>query len=329
MQNTALITKLVKSKNPSIQYKTKVYLLNEDTKSKEIEDIKRKIKISEMANKLLSLRDKTGRISTNPYKKWQGPHWTLYCLAQIEYPQGDNSLLPLRDQVYEWLLSEEHLKYPRSLLIEGQENRFRRCASQEGNAIWYSIKLGIEDERTAILVDRLIKWQWPDGGWNCDKNIEARTSSFIESLIPLRALFLYGKKNNYTKAIESGNKTAEFILKRKLLKRLTNGKIIHQDFLKIHYPINFYDILFALKVMVEIGKINDIRCKDALELLLSKQLPNGGFPLEQKNCKTTNIIETRGSFVHWGNSGKRQMNEFITIDALYVLMNANMLKIVS
>ena len=71
--------------------------------------------------------------------------------------------------------------------------RVRRCASQEGNCIFYSLALGLADERTEELVARLIKWQWEDGGWNCDKRPEAAISSFNETLIPLRGLAWYAK----------------------------------------------------------------------------------------------------------------------------------------
>ena len=95
----------------------------------------------------------------------------------------------MMDQTFEEWLSEFHLRnYVR--MING---RVRRCASQEGNAIWSSLRLGFTDKRTTELVERLIKWQWPDGGWNCDKHPEAINSSFMESLIPLRALALYAK----------------------------------------------------------------------------------------------------------------------------------------
>src|SRR3989475_12467803 len=37
-------------------------------------------------------------------------------------------------------------------------------------------ELGIADGRTNALVERLLHWQWPDGGWNCDKHSSADTS---------------------------------------------------------------------------------------------------------------------------------------------------------
>jgi hypothetical protein len=320
-----VVRSLISSDNPSIVYKTRVYLMDESPHSPHIQALAEQIKLSTNARRLLSHRLPDGTIQTNPYKKWQGPHWTLFCLAQIEYPPGDESLFPLRDQVYEWMLAPEHLKFPRSLIIPGQEQRVRRCASQEGNAIWYSIKLGLLDERTPLLVDRLVKFQWPDGGWNCDKRPEARTSSFMESLIPARALSLYSREYGNTAAQAAAERTAEFLLKRKLYRRLSDGRVIKPAFTKIQYPIQFYDILYALVVMVEMGKIDDPRCESALDLLMSKRLPGSGFPLEEKNCKTTDSIITRGSFADWGPSGKRRRNEFVTVDGLYILKAAGRL----
>ena len=98
-----------------------------------------------------------------------------------------------------------------------------------------------------------------------------------------------------------------------------DGKMILPYFDKIHYPIFFYDVLFALLVMAEIGKIMDRRCIEALDMLQLKQLLDGGFPMECKNCKTSNTITTRGSFADWGESGKKKTNPFVTIYALYVL----------
>jgi hypothetical protein len=56
----------------------------------------------------LSQRDEEGRIPGGAYRKWDGAHWVLATLADIGYPPGDPSLVPLRDQVLAWLFSERH-----------------------------------------------------------------------------------------------------------------------------------------------------------------------------------------------------------------------------
>lgn len=194
--------------------------------------------------------------------------------------------------------------------------------------MWYLLILGLADERTDELAHRLIKWQWPDGGWNCDKNPEAINSSFHESLIPLLGLSLYAELTGNKEAKKTARKASEIFLKRNMFKRQKDGKIISNDFITFHYPCYWhYDMLFGLKVMAEAGFIKDKRCKEALDLLESKRLPDGGFPAEKKYFRVTGIKTTGRSLVDWGVTSKKKMNEFVTVDALYVLREARRLKL--
>jgi hypothetical protein len=120
--------------------------------------------------------------------------------------------------VYEWILPKEHQEHtearpyhhhPKALLMESIKERPRIHASMEGNTIWYLLGLGLADERTEDLVLRLLSTQWPDGGWNCDGNPRALGSSFMESLIPLRALALHAKATG----APSSEKAAERVAK--------------------------------------------------------------------------------------------------------------------
>lgn len=317
---------LLRSANPSLAYRARILLAGENPRSPALLSLRRKISDSSNALRILSHRERDGTIRGGPYRKWQGPHWTLHSLTLISYPPGDRSLIPLREQVYDWLFAPRHLKFPSSLIIPGQEDRPRRCGSQEGNAILYLMELGLEDGRTEKLVERLIDFQWPDGGWNCDRRPEARTSSFVETLIPLRALWRYGREHGHHRALAAAEKAAEFLLQRRLLFRRRDGAPVQISWggraAEIHFPIQFYDVLFALQVMAEIGKIGDRRCREALELLRSKRLPDGGFPLEAKNAVTADVITSRGSFADWGPSGKRRSNPFVSIEAIRVLDRA-------
>jgi hypothetical protein len=313
---------LYRHPDPEVRYKARSLLLGESETSSEMIALRKTIARSSRARRLLCARNADGTMPAHTYQKWQGPHWTLYSLAQIDYPPGDASLVPMREQAYDWLFEPAHLTFRRSLLIPGQEDRFRRCASQEGNAVWYSIRLGIDDGRTRELVHRLVAWQWPDGGWNCDKRPEARTSSVIESLIPLRSLALAGRHYHDEAAARAAARTAEWFLKRGLFRRVHDGQPIMKEFSFIQYPIQLYDVLFALTVMAEAGKIGDPRCHEALDLLRSKRLPDGGFPLEKANATTSESVRTRGTYADWGPSGKRTMNPLVTVAALWVLKEA-------
>ena len=108
LQYSNIINTLLNSSNPTIQYKTKKLIVDESETSSKMIALKESIKESDVAKSLLSHIDKDGTIHTHPYKKWQGPHWTLFCLAQTEYPPNDSKLIPLRNQVYNWLFKKSN-----------------------------------------------------------------------------------------------------------------------------------------------------------------------------------------------------------------------------
>jgi hypothetical protein len=325
-EDSAVIERLLSDEDPSIRWATRALVLKEP-ESRALSALRRSIADSPRAKALLSHRGADGRIGTNPYCKWQGPHWTLYFLARLHYPAGGASLVPLRDQVYDWLLEKAHLEFPRSLRIEGQEDRFRRCGTQEGNAIWYSILLGLDDERTRELAHRLVAWQWPDGGWNCDKRPEARASSTVESLVPLRALDLAAKAWGEPGLAAAAKRTAEWFLARRFHYRLRDGKAIDKAYFgpweSIAHPVALWDVLSCLGTMADIGLIGDPRCAEALELLRSKRLSGGGFPAEYRSAVTSATRTTRGTWADWGPFGRGRENPFVTVEALRVLAAAD------
>jgi hypothetical protein len=158
------------------------------------------------------------------YRKWQGPHWTLAGLAELGHPPGDASLRPVAEQVLGWLFAPRHLNPPSTLVFPGQEDRVRRCASMEGLALWYLHELGLADARADQLASRLVGWQWPDGGWNCDKNPSARTSSVQETLLPLRGLVRHVHAGRAAAGLTDAiDRAAEFLLQRRLLWRRRDG----------------------------------------------------------------------------------------------------------
>lgn len=319
-----LVDSLCAHENPVVAYRARRLLAGESGRSPGMRTLRRAIGSSEMAKRLLlALHGER----FNPYRKWQGPHWTLYSLAEIGFPPGDERLLPLRRRVLDWMFAPAFLKPPSTVFLADQPERPRRCASMEGNTIWSQLVLGIVDEDLVpLLVDRLVAFQWPDGGWNCDRRPGARTSSVQETLLPLRGLAHWSRATGDERAREAAKRTAEFLLERRLLWRKRDGALIEPDWGgpvdKVHYPIRFYDVLSALLVMAEMGLVHDTRCRDALDLLECKRLADGTFPVEWTNVKKADRIETRGTYADWGILHKKKGNPFVTVDALYVLREA-------
>ena len=254
------VQRLLESDEPSIRLRARTEILGEAADSATNRRLRAQVKGSERVRRLLSGR-RNGVIPCHPYAKWFGAHWVLSALADLRYPPGDASLVPLREQVYEWLFSKAHNEY-----VKGHEvyagphmevrGLTRAHASMEGNAVYYLHALGLADHRTAELAERLVEWQWPDGGWNCDKRPGAHTSSFTESLLPLRGLAHHSKAR--APGRDSVNRAAEYFLERKLFRRKHDGSVISKRFTLLHYPCYWhYDILFGLKVIKEAGFLAD------------------------------------------------------------------------
>lgn len=311
---TSLTEQLLTSAEPSIRLQVRSHVLGAD--EPEINDLQQQVRRSPRVASLLSERGPDGTIDTHPYAKWYGAHWVLVTLAELGYPSGDQSLIPLRDQVLDWLFSNAYLSGLGE--IRGLS---RLHGSIEGNAVWAMLMLGLADERTEQLVERLRQAQWPDGGWNCDRKASGTCSSFPESLIPLRALARHAAMCADRESAEAATAAAELFLRRRLYQRLRDGSVMHPSFVELHYPCYWhYDVLFGLLVMAESGQIDDERCGAALTLLESKRLPDGGFPAEHRYYRPTRQpVPSSRSLLDWGGVSRRRMNPWVSARAAVVL----------
>lgn len=153
----SLTDSLCAHENPVVAHRARRLLAGESEASRAMRTLRRAIGASEMATRLL--RALNGE-RFNPYRKWQGPHWTLYSLAEIGFPTGDERLLPLRQRVMDWMFAPAFLKPPSTVRFPDEPRRPRRCASMEGTTIWSQVVLGIVDaEHVPLLVDRLVASQ--------------------------------------------------------------------------------------------------------------------------------------------------------------------------
>jgi hypothetical protein len=336
--SSTVMATLLASEEPSIRWKTLVNVLGESRDSPAIKKLESEIANSPRVQTLLSSRNPQGRFTIkNPVgAKWQGAQWVLLLLADIGYPRGRKELLPLRDQAVELWLGDRYYNevevarkadaYKNRDGIPIMQGRVRVCASYQANALYFMIRLGIEDERIHDLVERLLHWQWPDGGWNCDKEPGAHVSTFVHTLPSMRALHLYSRTAAHlqaAKASQAAQRAADFFLRRKLFRRESDGGVVRAEFTKLHYPAYWhYDILFALKVFAEMDLIGDERCREAVELLRQKRLADGGWPAEAKYYRTSDRIALGNDYVDWGGTSTNRFNPWVTVDALSVLARA-------
>lgn len=322
----SIIDKLLCSEEPSVIWKVRHNVLGEDPAS--LRPLQEEIRGSPRTRTLLSACMHNSQPNFGAYQKWCGAHWVLSLLPDLGYPPGDPSLLPLREHEFAYVLGEQRLESLRRRNRHLPAERFRICASQEGNGLYALVALGLEDdERIHELAERLIQYQWPDGGWNCDIKPGAHTSSFHETITPLRGLVHYARRFKHPAAQAAVTRAAGVFLSRNLHRRLADGLPISPEFTRLHYPPYWhYDILFGLKVMAEAGLINDPRCQPALDILESHRLPDGGFPAHAAYYRVTERPISGRSPLGWGAANGKTMNEFVTADVLAVLAAAGRLQ---
>ena len=127
---------------------------------------------------------------------------------------------------------------------------------------------------THRLVQALIEWQWPDGGWNCDRHRTAHRSSFHESVTPALGLATYARQTGDAAALAAAQRTAELLFQHRLFRVHGTGKPIHPSWTKVHYPPYWhYDVLQGLRLLHAVNRLDDQRANDALDLLQSSASP--------------------------------------------------------
>ena len=319
-----VVEELLASAEPSVRWIVRTRVRGEP----DGDGLRAEIRESPRVRELLAARGPDGRVDDpkQPYSKWRGAHWILLALAELGYPPGDEDLVPLRDQVLDrWLTPAvfQDARTPTGKGILVVAGRHRRCASQQGAALLAVTRLGLADERAATLVERLRHWQWPDGGWNCDKRAEARMSSVAETLLPLRGLAAYAGATGDPTARDATRDAAEVLLDRRIGWRRSTGAPLSPRTTKLRYPLYWnYDVLGGLRGVAEAGRLGDPRCADALDFLEAKRLPDGGWAADGRYWEPAAGTKSLRDRVDWGPVRPGVRNDWITAHALTVLTAA-------
>jgi len=304
---------LLESSDPSIRYFTLTDLLGKTHRSPEVRAARDQIVKGRRVRKLLAGQKADGGFGVHPYQKWTGAHWRLVSLVELGIPAGEPRAVAAADQVLRWLTGDVHRRRIRRI-----DGLTRRCASQEGNALAVCSRLGMAgDPRVKYLAQSLLEWQWPDGGWNCDKNPHARHSSFYESLAPLWGLIEYHRASGDADAGKAAGCTAEFFVRHRLFRSDKSGEVIDAEWLQLHYPLYWhYDVLQALLILSRMGPLTDPRLNEALDAVESKRLPDGRWKPEGYYWWPPGKRASNVEVMDWGRRGP---NPMITLNALRVL----------
>jgi hypothetical protein len=132
------------------------------------------------------------------------------------------------------------------------------------------------------VVDRLLGEQMSDGGWNCEQENGSTRGSFHSTIDVLDGLLEHELVTGGPPAVTAARlRGQEYLLERRMLRRLSTGGVIDAAFTKFSYPTYWhYDVLRGLDYMRAAGAAPDERMAEAIHLVESKRDVEGRWPLE-------------------------------------------------
>lgn len=300
---------LLGSREPAIRHAALTELLDRPADDPEVREARAAITEGAIVSALIH-----GPLGLHPYQKWKGAHWRLVSLMDLGVPADTPTLRDQYEAVLDWLGPAHVARVP---VINGLA---RRCGSQEGNALAVGVHLGLADDpRVRELARNLVRWQWPDGGWNCDRKPGAHHSSFNESCPPLLGLARYADVTGDRGARAAADRAAEFFLRHRVAYSEHTGELAHPNVGKLRYPPFWhYDFLAGLRALSAAGRAADPRSADALERLESMRRPDGTWHPDGRYWRMSGTADANVEAVNWGSGS----SEPLTLSALRVLKAA-------
>jgi hypothetical protein len=168
------------------------------------------------------------------------------------------------------------------------------------------------DQDVDGLVGRLLGEQLEDGGWNCEVENGSIRSSFHTTIRVLEGLLAHERATGgSTESIAARRRGAEYLLERRLFRRKSTGAVVDPAWLQFSFPTRWhYDVLRGLDYFRAAGGPPDPRLNEAMDLLRSKQQPDGTWLLEN----------THPGAVHFAlEEGDGRPSRWNTLRALRVL----------
>ncbi len=307
---------LLEPEDPSARYLALVDLLGVSPRAPEARRAAAAIPRSPLVRGLFEGQKPDGGFGVHPYGKWTGAHWRLVSLVELGIPSGLVEAHAAYEDVLRWLHGSGHVASLRQIA-----GRWRCHASQEGNALAVGVRLGLAgDPRVVALAERLLSWQWPDGGWNCDRHPGASHSSFHESLATFWGVAEYSHATRRRPARAAASRAAELLLRHKLFRSERSGAVIHREFVRPHWPPYWhYDLFRALVLLARFDPrlVRDRRAAEAVEIVAAAGDRDGRWSAAARYWQRPDERGGRSpEAVDWGTRGP---SKHVTLHALRVL----------
>lgn len=157
------------------------------------------------------------------------------------------------------------------------------------------------------VVERIVGERLEDGGWNCEAENGSVRSSFDTTINVLEGLLEHERVTGGTDDSREARRSGEeYLLQRSLFRRLTTGEPADEKYLYLVHPNRWhYDVLRGLDYFrsssLLTGEGPDPRLGEAIELLRSRRLADGSWPLDRNPTGRTwfEIDEGEGEPSKW------------------------------
>jgi len=231
--------------------------------------------------KLLALQDADGRWDGGTYRPgwaqeerpffdaWTATHFSLQQLVDF----GVDPLDPVVRSAIERVRDGVRWEHEGQPYFDGE---VEPCIN--GMALRTAAYFG---QNGASIAATLLASRLPDDGWNCWDQDGTSVSSFHSTICAIEGLWAWEQVAASEAISEARIRAEEYLLDRSLLRRKTDGVLVDPRFEMASYPVRwFYDFLRALDHFRQTRQPDDPRFAEAVQLLRSRQLPNGMWKLE-------------------------------------------------
>jgi hypothetical protein len=224
--------------------------------------------------RLLALQQPEGDWGGDP----SNPEWnTLLALVQLRDmgldPQGDQArraVTPVRDDItWHWWDNRPFFHGEVEPCINGRVLAVGAYFGQDAGG----------------LVERLLGEQMDDGGWNCEQENGSTRGSFHSTINVLEGLLEHERATGGSAEVaEARLRGQEYLLRRRMFRRLSNGEIIDPEFTRFSFPRGYrYDVLRGLDYLRDAQAEPDERMAEAIELVEHKRDGDGRWILEDSH----------------------------------------------
>ena len=135
----------------------------------------------------------------------------------------------------------------------------------------------------SAVVDRILGERLDDGGWNCEVENGSVRSSFHTTINVLEGLLEFDHATGGSAEVNVARRSGEeYLLERNLFRRKSTGDVIDPMYLEFAFPYYWrYDLLRALDYLRRSGRDPEPRMAEAVEIIRSKQQPDGRWLLDR------------------------------------------------